>query len=210
MKCTILIAAPAAGKGTIAKYLQDKYNFKHLSTGNLLRNEIKKNTELGIKVSSLVNRGLLVSDDVIEEIVEKNLEKLDGNIVLDGYPRNIKQAKLLDKFVKTRNIEIDKVIFIDVDKEIAIDRIVNRITCEDCGSVYNSNIINDLKCIKCGGNLVSRIDDTKENYLIRYNQFIEETMPLVDYYKEGVITIYNDKTIEDMYLTIDELLEGDE
>ena len=210
MKCTILIAAPAAGKGTIAKYLQEKYNYNHLSTGNLLREEIKNKTDLGLKVSSLVERGLLVSDDIILEIIENKLSNMNCNLVLDGFPRNINQAKLLDNYILNSNIEIDKVIFIDVDKEVAIDRIVNRLTCEDCGSVFNKNILNELKCTKCGGNLVSRKDDTRESYLLRYNQFIDETMPLVNYYGDKVITIYNDKTIEDMYKTIDNIFKGDE
>ena len=96
MKCTILIAAPAAGKGTIAKYLQEKYNYNHLSTGNLLREEIKNKTDLGLKVSSLVERGLLVSVDIILEIIENKLSNMNSNLVLDGFPRNINQAKLLD------------------------------------------------------------------------------------------------------------------
>ena len=210
MKCTILIAAPAAGKGTIAKYLQEKYNYNHLSTGNLLREEIKNKTDLGLKVSSLVERGLLVSDDIILEIIENKLSNMNSNLVLDGFPRNINQAKLLDNYILNSDIEIDKVVFIDVDKEVAIDRIVNRLTCEDCGSVFNKNILNDLKCTKCGGNLVFRKDDTRESYLLRYNQFIDETMPLGNYYGDKVITIYNDKTIEDMYKTIDNIFKGDE
>ena len=209
MKCIILIAAPAAGKGTIAKYLQDKYNYKHLSTGNLLRDEVKKSTEIGIKASSYIDKGLLVPDDVIVKLFEEKLSKMRSNLVLDGFPRNLNQAKLLDSFIDNNNIEVEKIIFIDVLKEVAISRITSRLTCEECGSVYNKNIITDNKCTNCGGNLVSRKDDTEESYLVRYNEFVDVTMPIIDYYKDRVTTIYNNSTIEDMYLNIDNLLKGD-
>ena len=100
MQCIILIAAPAAGKGTTAKYLEDKYNFKHISTGDLLRNEVKNNTELGKKIKSLIDKGSLVSDDVIMDLFEKKFSSLTSNVVLDGMPRTINQAKMLDEIDK--------------------------------------------------------------------------------------------------------------
>ncbi|MBR3117266.1 MAG: nucleoside monophosphate kinase [Bacilli bacterium] len=211
MKCIILIAAPAAGKGTISKYIEDKYNYKHISTGDLLRNEIKKNTEIGKKIKSIISSGSLVGDDVIKEVFEKEFKKSKSNIILDGIPRTLAQAKMLDELDKEYdNIEIDKVIHIDIDKEIAIDRIENRLICENCGSVFSKKVIKDSKCTKCGDNLVSREDDNKETFLDRYNTFLKETKPLLKYYGDKVITIYNNSTLEDIYKNVDELLEGDE
>ena len=211
MQCIILIAAPAAGKGTTAKYLEDKYNFKHISTGDLLRNEVKNNTELGKKIKSLIDKGSLVSDDVIMDLFEKKFSSLTSNVVLDGMRRTINQAKMLDEIDKKNdNVEINKVINIDIDKQIAIDRIVNRVICDKCGSSYNKNIIEKSVCTKCGGNLVSRDDDSYETYINRYDTYIKETKPLLDYYKDKVITINNNGSLEEMYKLIDKVFEGDD
>lgn len=92
MKCIILIAAPAAGKGTISKYIEDKYNYKHISTGDLLREEVRKNTDIGIKIKPILEKGSLVGDDIIEEVFSKELNKTKSNIILDGIPRTLNQA----------------------------------------------------------------------------------------------------------------------
>lgn len=211
MKCIILIAAPAAGKGTISKYIEDKYNYKHISTGDLLRDEVKKNTDIGIKIKPILEKGSLVGDDIIEEVFSKELKKTKSNIILDGIPRTLTQAKMLDSLDEIYdNIEITKVINIDIDKEIAIDRIESRLICESCGSVYNKNIYKESTCTKCGGNLVSRNDDTKETFLDRYNTFIKQTKPLLEYYGDKVVTIYNNTSLEDVYKSVDEILKGDD
>ena len=160
MKCIILIAAPAAGKGTISKYIEDKYNYKHISTGDLLREEVRKNTIIGKEIKPLLEKGSLVGDDIIEEVFKKEFKKTKSNIILDGIPRTLIQAKMLDNLDEEYdNVDITKVINIDIDKNIAIERIESRLICEDCGSVYNKNIIKDKVCTKCGGNLISRSDD---------------------------------------------------
>ena len=211
MKCIILIAAPAAGKGTISKYIEDKYNYKHISTGDLLRDEVRKNTDIGIKIKPILEKGSLVGDDIIEEVFKKEFNKTKSDIILDGIPRTLTQAKMLDNLDElSDNIEITKVINIDIDKNIAIERIENRLICESCGSVYNKKIITDNTCTKCGGNLSSRNDDTKETFLDRYDTFVKQTKPLIDYYGEKVVTIYNNTTLEDVYKSVDELLKEDE
>ena len=211
MKCIILIAAPAAGKGTISKYIEDKYNYKHISTGDLLRDEVKKNTNIGIKIKPILEKGSLVGDDIIEEVFKKEFNKTKSNIILDGIPRTLTQAKMLDNLdQESENVEITKVINIDIDKEIAINRIENRLICESCGSVYNKNIIKENVCTKCGGNLSSRSDDTKETFLDRYDTFVKQTKPLLEYYGDKVVTIYNNTSLEDVYKSVDEVLKGDE
>lgn len=211
MKCIILIAAPAAGKGTISKYIEDKYNYKHISTGDLLRDEVKKKTKIGLEIKPLLEKGSLVGDDIIEEVFKKEFNKTKSNIILDGIPRTLTQAKMLDNLdEESNNVEITKVINIDIDKEIAINRIENRLICESCGSVYNKNIIKENVCTKCGGNLSSRSDDTKETFLDRYDTFVKQTKPLLEYYGDKVITIYNNTSLEDVYESVDQILKGDE
>ncbi|MBO6194949.1 MAG: nucleoside monophosphate kinase [Bacilli bacterium] len=211
MKCIILIAAPAAGKGTISKYIEDKYNYKHISTGDLLREEVRKNTIIGKEIKPLLEKGSLVGDDIIEEVFKKEFKKTKSNIILDGIPRTLTQAKMLDNLDEEYdNVDITKVINIDIDKNIAIERIESRLICEDCGSVYNKKIIKDKVCTKCGGNLSSRNDDNKETFLDRYDTFIKQTKPLLDYYGDKVVTIYNNTSLEDVYESVDKILKGDE
>ena len=108
------------------------------------------------------------------------------------------------------NIDIDKVINIDIDKDIAIERIESRLICEDCGSSYNKNLIDENICTKCGGKLSARSDDSKETFLDRYNTFLKETKPLLKYYGDKVITIYNNSSLEDIYKSVDNIFKGDE
>ena len=211
MKCIILIAAPAAGKGTISRYIEDKYNYKHISTGDLLREEVRKNTDIGIKIKPILEKGSLVGDDIIEEVFSKELNKTKSNIILDGIPRTLNQAKMLDSLDEINdNIEITKVIDIDIDKDIAIERIESRLICESCGSVYNKNMLKENVCTKCGGNLISRNDDTRETFLDRYDTFVKQTKPVLDYYGDKVVTIYNNTSLEDVYDSVDKVLKGDE
>lgn len=210
MKCIILIAAPAAGKGTIAKYIEDKYGYKHISTGDLLRSEASKDTEFGKEIKSLIDEGKFVSDEVMMKVFEETFKNMKDNVILDGMPRTLNQGKLFEELANNNDdVIIDKVIYIDIDKNIAIDRIINRASCENCGSVFNKNLLDTDKCTKCGGNLVSRNDDNLDTYLKRYDTFIKETKPLVDFYKDKVITIENNSTLEDMFMKVDHILGDD-
>ena len=164
-----------------------------------------------MEIKPILEKGSLVGDDIIEEVFKKEFNKTKSDIILDGIPRTLTQAKMLDNLDElSDNIEITKVINIDIDKNIAIERIENRLICESCGSVYNKKIITDNTCTKCGGNLSSRNDDTKETFLDRYDTFVKQTKPLIDYYGKKVVTIYNNTTLEDVYKSVDELLKEDE
>ena len=197
MKCIILLASPGAGKGTASDYIENKYGYKHISTGSLLRNEALVNK----KIKDLIDNGVFVSDETVMDVLKKNID--DQNIILDGMPRNINQAKLLNSLFKENNIELDKVIFIDIDKEIAASRVENRLTCEKCKRVYNKELQNSKVCMICGGNLISREDDTKEVFEKRYDTYLKETKPLVDYYKDRLVKIYNNDTLESLYNNLD-------
>lgn len=197
MKCIILLASPGAGKGTASDYIENKYGYKHISTGSLLRNEALVNEE----IKSLIDKGLFVSDETVIDVLKRNIN--NENIILDGMPRNINQAKLLDSLFKENNIELEKVIFIDIDKEIAAKRVENRLTCTKCKRVYNKEIIDSKVCMICGGNLITREDDTKEVFENRYDTYLKETKPLVDYYKDRLVKIHNNDTLESLYDNLD-------
>ena len=197
MKCIVLLASPGAGKGVASDYIENKYGYKHISTGSLLRNEALVNEE----IKSLIDNGLFVSDETVIDILKRNID--DKNIILDGMPRNLNQAKLLDSLLEENNIELDKVIYIDIDKDLAASRVIDRLTCEKCKRVYNKNIIDSKVCMICGGSLISREDDTKEVFEKRYDTYLKETKPLVDYYKDRLVKIYNNDTLESFYNNLD-------
>ena len=197
MKCIILLASPGAGKGTASDYIENKYGYKHISSGSLLRNEALVNKE----IKSLIDNGKFVSDELVMDVLKRNIDS--NNIMLDGIPRNLNQAKLLDSLFKENNIDLDKVIFIDIDKEIAAKRVINRLTCDKCKRVYNKELIDSKVCMICGGNLITREDDTKEVFEKRYDTYLKETKPLVDYYKDRLVKIYNNDTLDSLYNNLD-------
>ena len=205
MKCIVLLAPPAAGKGTIARYIQDKFNYKQISTGDLLREEAKANEA----IRDLIKNGNFVSDELVLNLFKNYVSSLDENLILDGIPRNINQAVELGLVLDEFNIELERVIFIDIDKEIAANRACNRLICDKCKKVYNKELVDSKICISCGGNLISRDDDTKEVYINRYNTYMKETNPLISYYKSRVIEINNNGKIEDLFKKIDKIFEGD-
>lgn len=197
MKCIILLASPGAGKGTASDYIEKNYNYKHISSGSLLRNEALVNEE----IKSLIDNGNFVPDELVMDILKNNI--CSDNIILDGIPRNINQAKLLDSLLKENNIDLEKVIFIDIDEEIAAKRVINRLTCDKCKRVYNKDLIDSKVCMICGGNLITREDDTKEVFEKRYETYLNETKPLVEYYKDQLVRIYNNDTLESLYNNLD-------
>ena len=185
MNCIVLIAAPAAGKGTISKYISDNYNFDHISTGDLLREEVSLGTNIGNQIDELLSRGELVSDEIVFKVLERKLGSIDKDFILDGIPRNFSQAEVLDDILSKYNIKISKKIFIDIDKEIAMSRMIERSKKE------------------------SRKDDNIESYNNRYKVFEENTLPLLNYYTD-FSKIDNNGTLEQLYNQIDELFKGDE
>ena len=204
MKNIIFIAPPAAGKGTQAKLLAEKYNIPHISTGDLLREEASKSTDLGIKIKEIMKSGALVSDDVITELLKNRLLKDDCNngYILDGYPRNLEQAKTYDELLKTINKELGVVIFLDIDRELAMKRTLSRIVCSNCGTSYNL-IVEALRpkkeniCDKCNNELKVRSDDNEETFINRFDTYIDKTQSLIDYYEnKNVLKVV--KVLEDL------------
>ncbi len=191
MKNIIFIAPPAAGKGTMSEVLMEKYGYKHISTGDILRSMASKEDDFGKELSALLKTGNLISDDIVNEALKRRLlmNDLDNGFILDGFPRNIEQAREYDKILSDINKDLGVVIYLDTPREILEKRITGRRICKECGATYNVLTgVNTPKkentCDKCGGELYQRNDDNKESFEVRYNTFVEKTYPLLDYYEE--------------------------
>lgn len=190
MKNIIFIAPPAAGKGTQSKLVSEKYNIPHISTGDLLRSVISSGSQLGKSIKAEIDKGNLVSNELILDLLKERLSRDDCNngYILDGFPRNLNQAKEYDNLLVSLNKKIGYVILLELDKELAKKRIVGRLSCKNCGSVYNEFIIDAMPknkgiCDKCNIELSKRSDDNEETFEERYNTYLKETEPLINYYE---------------------------
>ena len=220
MKNIIFIAPPAAGKGTVSMKVCDKYNIPHISTGDLLRDEIANATKLGIQIKESMALGKFVSDEVITKLLKKRLSSKDcrKGYVLDGYPRNISQAKIYDDLLKELSYDMGMVIFLDIDKEVALTRAMSRIVCPKCGLSYNLSVkelspAREGICDSCNSNLKVRSDDTKETFIDRFDTYMKETYPLIDYYekKDNLIKIdVNTRTAEEVFAETDKRIKLEE
>ena len=215
MKNIILLAPPVAGKGTQSKLLVEKYGLVHISTGDLLRDSLKGETDISQKIKDSMNSGRLVDDEIMIELIKERLSKPDcmDGCILDGYPRTLKQAISLDQLFASLNRKIDYVFYLDVDKEILRKRVLGRLTCPNCKAIYNDQIENMNSsnpgiCDKCNHTLIKRQDDTEEVFSVRYNTYINEVEPIIIYYKEHQV-FYDIKSFgsaEDVFSKIEEIL----
>ena len=205
MKNIIFIAPPAAGKGTQSNMLKEKFGYNHISTGDMLREAINSGSEIGKEVKNIIDKGELVSDDLIIKLVKDKLTSLEGKpFILDGFPRTLNQAKSLDKILTDDYI----VIYLDLDESEAINRITGRLTC-NCGKSYNVNI-DKLKpkvdgiCDNCGSILIKRDDDNVESFKVRFKTFLDNTDSILKYYedKEKLIKIDVNKDVQDIFESI--------
>ena len=187
----IMLGAPGTGKGTVAGILQERMNIKQISTGDIFRKNIKEGTELGKIADSYISKGELVPDDITINIVKDRLEKDDvkNGAILDGFPRTVAQAEALDKILSENSKKVDLVVNLTTPEEEIIERIVNRRICSnpDCKTIYNLQL-NPPKeegiCDKCGSKLVQRKDDTAETVKLRIDTYMNQTSPLIEYYKK--------------------------
>jgi len=191
----ILLGAPGAGKGTQAKMISERFGIPHISTGDILRSELKNNTELGNKADEYMKAGKLVPDELIIEIIRHKLENGNpGNpFLMDGFPRTLNQAIMFDEMLKSLNIGIDRVINIFVDEEELVKRLTGRRVCHSCAGVCHINSIKQSgtnRCPVCGGELYTRKDDDIEVIRERLHVYEQQTKPLIDYYEKSGI-LYN-------------------
>ena len=184
----ILFGPPGAGKGTQAIKIVKNFNLHKVSTGDLLREEIKNKTDLGNKIKSIMDKGLLISDNIINDLITKILsdKKFYNRLIFDGYPRNLEQAKNLDLQVKKYKQKVSCVLSLDVDKESIIKRILGRHTCTNCGLIFNEYFCpSSNKNHSCDPKfLIRRSDDNEKTILNRFETYLNKTLPILDFYKE--------------------------
>ncbi len=184
----ILLGAPGAGKGTLAKKLIDRYNLPQLSSGDMLRTAVNESTKLGKKAKSFMDSGALVPDQLVIDIIAERLKQKDckNGFILDGFPRTIAQADALGRIAK-----VDHVISLNVKDEVVVHRLSGRRTCKACGAIFHVKNLKPKKsgkCDSCGGELFQRDDDKEETIRNRLNTFNTQTKPLIDYYsKKGLL-----------------------
>ncbi len=214
----IILGAPGSGKGSQCKWITKDYDVPHISTGDILRKNIADGTELGMKAKEYMDKGELVPDELVIDILKARLDEEDcqeKGFLLDGFPRTVAQAEALDSYLQERDMEIDKVINLDVPDEEIMSRAINRRTCENpnCKEIYN---LRDNPprvegiCDKCGSKLFQRPDDNEETVTNRLNVYHKQTEPLIEYYsKTGkVSTVVGQELLEDTIALVKGVLEN--
>jgi adenylate kinase len=186
----VLLGPPGAGKGTQAVKIAEKYQIPHISTGDIFRKNVKEGTPLGKKAKEYMDKGALVPDELVVELVKDrlNAEDCKDGFLLDGFPRTVFQAEELDKYLKLKGASLDKVIDIDVSEEILLQRMIGRRVCRACGTPYHIKNMPPKKegvCDVCGGEVYQRADDTEETVKNRFKVYQKQTKPLVQYYEDA-------------------------
>ena len=209
----IIFGPPGAGKGTQSYYIAKKYNLYQLSSGDILRDEIQKNTELGNRIEKTIINGGLVNNDIVNLLV-KNIvinSSHRNRIIYDGYPRNISQVKNLEQILKNDNQSISFILFLNVTRDVIEKRIEGRLTCEKCNKTFNENFNKEeIDLHTCGKNyLKKRKDDNKEAIITRYDTYMKKTKPVLGFYssKSYFHEIDGSQKIEVITRKIDEILE---
>ncbi len=203
----IFIGPPGSGKGTVAKKLAKEFNLTHISPGEMLREEIIKKTSLGEEINKYYSKGHLVPDNIVSDMVKLKI-RAHPDFILDGFPRAVEQARILEDFIK-----VELVIFLDVPEKIAVERISGRRTCEKCAASYHIKNIPPKKkgiCDKCGGKLIRRPDEKPSIVKERFKVYQQKSLPLVNFYnKKGILKeVDGSGTPEEVYGRVKELVEG--
>lgn len=191
----VLLGAPGVGKGTYAKLLSERYKIPHISTGDLLREEIKNKTELGKKAKSFYDAGKLVPDELVVELLKKRISQKDAKkgFLLDGFPRSIAQAEILEKKIK-----VDKVLSFEASNATILNRLGGRRTCRKCSAIFHVKNIPPKKkgiCDRCGGELYQRDDEKPETIKVRLETYKRQTEPLINYYKKKGLLVKVDANL---------------
>ncbi len=204
----VLLGPPGAGKGTVAKRLSAEFGYLHLSTGDILRDEVARGTELGRKAKAYMDVGELVPDELILAMVREHVAGRSG-ILFDGFPRTLAQARGLEEIAP-----IDAVVFLELDRDTVVERLSARRVCPKCGALYNlltQPPKEDGRCDRCGAELVQRDDDRPEVISRRFQVYMRDSAPLVDYYQEKGILVRVDaaRPPEEVYAAVVRALRDD-
>lgn len=211
----LIMGGPGAGKGTMSAKIVEKFNVNHISTGDIFRSEIGNGTELGLEAKSYMDKGLLVPDELVNNMVKSYLDKLEdkkNGFLLDGYPRTLEQAKAFDALAGDGALSINKVIAMDIPFDVLAGRITGRRLCKECGEIYHLQSKPPMvegKCDVCGGDLYQRKDDTVESLTVRLDEYSKQTAPVLDYYEQkGIVARINaDQPIENVWSDVLKALE---
>ncbi|MFT4578392.1 MAG: adenylate kinase [Nitrospinales bacterium] len=210
----ILLGPPGAGKGTQAKMLKEKFKIPQISTGDILRQAVKNNTELGARAKIVMDAGQLVPDDVVIDLIKERIRQADckAGFILDGFPRNIAQAEKLTETLIEMRLKVDKVIDLEVNAEVVVNRLTGRSTCPDCGTMFH-HLSRPPKvsgvCDGCGGKLEQRQDDNRDTIHERLKVYMESTAPLKEFYKkQGNLKMVNAKgSVEEIFSNVCEIID---
>ena len=213
----VLLGPPGAGKGTQAKVLSERLKVRHISTGDMLREAVKKQSDLGREALGYMKKGALVPEDIIIAIIDEALQKPDAsqNFVLDGFPRTEVQAQALDELLTKRKTPLDMVVYLNTSPDVSVSRLSGRRVCESCGINYHvTNIPPKVEgvCDSCQSKLVQRPDDQKETILNRLDVYKEQTTPLIDYYRTRDILreCSGDLDVEALFKELNSLFEKED
>lgn len=188
MKAIVLLGVPGAGKGTVAGFIERHTTYHQISTGDMLREEMREGSPLGQQVASCIEAGQLVPDDIVLDVVHRRLQRDAGGMdcMFDGFPRTQKQAELLDVLLQDKyDTALERVFYLELDADVVVSRLTGRLTCAACGAVYHRAYrkpLVDGRCDKCGGRVTQRDDDTRETIEERLKVFERQTHGLIDYY----------------------------
>ncbi len=211
----VLLGPPGAGKGTQAEKLARHYGVPHVATGDMLRDEVAKGTELGKRAAEYMHQGVLVPDELVREIVRNRLSQPECSrgFVLDGYPRNVKQARMLEEDLCRQGLTLNAVVFLSVPTEVLVSRSSGRVVCSACGANYN--VVTrppreSGKCDRCGGRLIHRQDDQEDTVRKRLEVYQQESLPVRDFYAaRGLLrTVDGDQPVEEVFRSILEAVGG--
>ena len=208
----VIMGPPGAGKGTQADFIKAAYKIPHISTGDMFREAVKNATELGLEAKGYMEAGKLVPDEVTIGIIKERLGQDDcrEGFMLDGFPRTTPQAEALDQVLAEMGRKIEVVLNIFVPREVLLERILNRVTCNNCKTIYNLRFLDDHKtCTRCGGELGYRSDDRGEIARTRLEVYLEQTMPLLQYYQERQVlnSVDGNREPAEVFEEIREILE---
>ena len=203
----IFLGAPGSGKGTVSQFLTNNYSLCHFSTGNLLRDEVQKESEIGLRIKDILSSGSLVGDDIVNELVEQRIGKAFDDVdavILDGYPRTRAQAVKLDEMRDGSLKSLIHVIELVVSEEEVVERISKRQVCSVCGKTYGPS----ERICSCGGNLIKRKDDEESVVRKRLEQYRAETLPVSEYYSDRLIKVPGNGTPMEVAQKVEDVLRS--